>query len=92
MKISKVSCGSNFTIALIEGNTAEELNALYAWGNNEFGQLGLDSETMIENLPKRITCFEEQGVSIIGISTGRDHSLFLSDSGQVYGSGSNAHG
>lgn len=47
---------------------------------------------MIENLPKRITCFEEQGVSIIGISAGRDHSLFLSDSGQVFGSGSNAHG
>jgi hypothetical protein len=37
MKISKVTCGNNFTIALIEGNCPEELNALYSWGNNEFG-------------------------------------------------------
>jgi alpha-tubulin suppressor-like RCC1 family protein len=47
---------------------------------------------MSENLPKRVTCFEEQGISIIGISSGRDHSLFLSDSGQAFGSGSNAQG
>jgi alpha-tubulin suppressor-like RCC1 family protein len=59
MKISKVSCGTNFTLALIEGNSPEELNALYSWGNNEFGQLGLDSETMLEALPKRLTFFEE---------------------------------
>ncbi len=54
--------------------------------------MGLDSETMIEPLPKRVTFFEEQGISIIDLSAGRDHSLYLTDSGQTFGSGSNAHG
>jgi alpha-tubulin suppressor-like RCC1 family protein len=59
MKISKVSCGSNFTMALIEGKSPEELNMLYSWGNNDHGQLGLDIETMNEGLPCRVTAFEE---------------------------------
>lgn len=59
LKISKVACGTQFTMALIEGKTPEEINILYSWGNNDHGQLGLDSETMIEPLPQRITFFEE---------------------------------
>jgi alpha-tubulin suppressor-like RCC1 family protein len=52
MKVTYVSCGSTFTLALIQGKAEKNhLSALYAWGNNEHGQLGLDNETMIEELP-----------------------------------------
>ncbi len=92
MKVSKVACGNDFTMALIEGKTPEELSMLYTWGNNEFGQLGLDIEQMYCHFPMRLTTFEDQGVNIINMSGGKDHALFLADSGQAFASGSNSQG
>jgi len=81
LKISQVTCGTAFTMALVEGKTPEQLNMLYSWGNNDHGQLGLDSETMNELLPMRVTFFEDQGITVTHLSGGRDHSLFLTSSG-----------
>jgi len=50
---------------------------VYAWGNNEFGQLGI-TETIkneIEYKPKLISAFN--GLKVISCSTGATHSLFV---------------
>lgn len=62
---------------------------VYAWGRNEKGQLGLNDlkdrkcPTLVEDL---------DGYRIVHIAVGKNHSLFLTDKGQVLACGDNKCG
>lgn len=81
---------SGFAIALtLSGD-------LYSFGNNQFAQLGLgttfnnDSSTNSVSLPTLIDLNKQ--IKIIDIACGAQHTLLLSDKGEVYSFGSNLTG
>tara|TARA_B110000259_G_scaffold188116_1_gene245048 strand:+ start:3285 stop:3818 length:534 start_codon:yes stop_codon:yes gene_type:complete len=90
--IEKISCGSNYNLFLT-GN-----GDVYSCGDNYFGQLGLgnlDNEstpTLIEKFYNGIIRINNDKITIIEISAGTSHSLFLTDDGHVYSCGYNDRG
>ena len=80
--VTSVSVSAGFDHVLMLGSDGN----VYAWGNNEAGQLGtslgdeLSTPTLIEGL---------QNKNIIAVSAGHRFSLALSDSGKVYSFGLN---
>lgn len=60
-----------------------------SFGRNQFGQLG-QPETRAYELPTLIPGLEH--VNIIQAACGRNHSLFLTDTGTVYACGDNKNG
>jgi alpha-tubulin suppressor-like RCC1 family protein len=58
----------------------------YVWGNNNFGQLGLNDNVQ-RNTPTILSFFN--GNSLKDISFSESHSLFLTNTFQVYSSGQN---
>lgn len=74
-KISMVSCGAKHTLALTE------LGQLFAWGSNDFGQLG--TETPSECYPVEVPAM--MGVQCKHISAGTSHSgAIAGDDNKVY--------
>jgi alpha-tubulin suppressor-like RCC1 family protein len=68
-------------------------NKFYCWGNNYFGQLGFGSEDQNEfhkNIPKLNNFLSD--LNINAIKCGVNHSLALTQSGEVYGWGCNEFG
>uniref|UniRef100_A0A0N5BAU9 Regulator of chromosome condensation domain-containing protein n=1 Tax=Strongyloides papillosus TaxID=174720 RepID=A0A0N5BAU9_STREA len=65
------------------------LTEIFAWGNNDFGQLGCGDKFQ-RDTPEKINGLEDQ--KIIKIVSGGDHSLALTASGQLYVWGSNING
>lgn len=69
---------------------------LYSFGNNQFAQLGLgttfnnDSQTNCVSLPSLIDL--DRKIKIIDIVCGAQHSLLLTEAGEVYSFGSNLTG
>jgi len=78
-----ISCGASHTLAL----TAD--GAVYAWGYNYDGQLGIGTTTA-SNRPAEVTALSGQGVS--ALQAGTYHSLALTESGTVYAWGRNNEG
>jgi hypothetical protein len=76
-----VAAGAMHSLVLTESGE------VYAWGDNEFGQLGLGdmvvrlTPTKVEGLPK-----------VKAVAAGYDHSLVLTESGEVYAWGWNDYG
>jgi len=75
----------------------DSTNAIYAFGNNKFGQFGNGSRSSYRfsspfKLINTNKYFSENNVIIISIKTGAWHSLFLSKCGRVFSSGMNQHG
>jgi len=68
-KVSSVSCG--FAHTLILGGEG----AAFACGSNLSGQLGMHDNYQNHPLPVKIPCFE--GVKVVALSAGREHSLAL---------------
>ncbi|TRY76334.1 hypothetical protein TCAL_03868 [Tigriopus californicus] len=66
-----------------------EEGQVFAWGRNEQGQLGL-GDTKDRKKPAKVE-FPE-GVQIAKIATGKNHSLFLTDAGEIFACGDNRHG
>ncbi len=65
---------------------------LYAWGNNQYGQLGNNSTTSF-SLPTVVdTSGVLAGKTITAIAAGSRHSLVLDSEGKVYAWGRNANG
>lgn len=60
-----------------------------AFGRNQFGQLGQSELTTFEK-PTPVTGLED--VNVIQAACGRNHTLFLSDTGVVYACGDNKSG
>ena len=78
-----------------EKSAAENLKAtsksfIFAWGNDEFGQLGLgkNSYNPFYNTPR----YTKYSINIKKIACGRSHSIMKSEQGCVYGFGSNRYG
>jgi len=76
-KVSIVACGGKHSLAL----TAT--NKVFAWGNNQYGQLGLGLDEFESfHTPKEVFFFKEKIVSWLG--AGSNHSLALSIEGYCF--------
>lgn len=89
-KIIKATAGRNFSLALT--NTGK----VYGWGNNKFGQLGINDFITSSTGPLDITDYLklEENDSILEIITGATstHVYAISSSGQIYAWGNNDYG
>ena len=84
--IVAIGTGGGHTVALDSNGNA------YAWGNNALGQLGNNTFTQ-SNVPVAVSVDGAlAGKKITAIATGDNHSLALSDTGEVYGWGLNTSG
>jgi alpha-tubulin suppressor-like RCC1 family protein len=84
--VVQVAAGWEFSLALT--STGE----LYSFGNDEDGQLGNgEANTAPHPTPEAITIPGLTG-SIVQIAAGKNHSLVLTSSGQLYGFGSDQYG
>lgn len=59
------------------------------FGRNTFGQLGTE-DTVTKNVPTLVPALEN--MNVIGAACGRNHTLFLTDTGTVYACGDNRSG
>jgi hypothetical protein len=80
-KIKMISCGAFHSLALTESGR------VFGWGNNIFGQLGVDVEHSSEPI-----IIELNDLKIKKISCGYNHSLLLSCDGHIYAFGWNQYG
>ena len=85
--ITQVAAGATHSLALATDGT------IYAWGKNEYGQLGNDS-TINSPVPVAVktTGTPMDGKKIIQIHAGYEHSLALASDGTVYTWGRNNFG
>ena len=80
--VPQIKSGDSFSIAL------KSNGKVYAWGNNQYGQLGLGDNNNYDE-PKEMASLEE---TIVEISAGTNHVLALTENGTIYGWGLNDHG
>ncbi|KAI4466478.1 regulator of chromosome condensation (rcc1) repeat [Holotrichia oblita] len=80
--IESVACGQNHTIALRSDGT------VYAWGDNRYGQLGVDPAKPNSFVP--IQVFRDE--SIASVHSGWTHSAALTKNGRVMVWGRNSYG
>lgn len=64
--------------------------AVYAWGDNTRGQLGVNASAAVAWDPVRVTALA--GINISALAAGGAHSLAVSDVGEVFAWGSDAFG
>jgi len=81
----QIAVSTNFTITLQADGT------LWAWGNNDFGQLGL-GDTDSRTVPTLIDDTNISGDEWTAVSAGTNHVLALRDNGELYAWGGNANG
>ena len=83
--ITQVSAGANHSLFL------DSTGKVYSCGDNADGALGLNTISDTIEIPTEITFGDIVGKTIIQVSAGRDHSLFLDSTGKVYSCGLNAN-
>ena len=66
------------------------MSEIYGIGYNSFGQLGGGNDSPFENQPKSLQISPD--IVFAKIKGGEDHTLMLTQDGQLYGMGSNAEG
>ena len=78
-RVVEVSCGANHSLALSDGGL------VYAWGENEHGQLGLGHHSSID-IPTLLIDLvrDEQKLRPKQLASGTGHSLALTHSGAVF--------
>lgn len=79
-----VAAGNGFTLAITSSG------ALYAWGNNPNGQLGIDPAITRAHVPVPVTALADE--VIVDIAVGISHSLAVTREGVVYAWGRNSDG
>eukprot|EP00210_Caulerpa_lentillifera_P001329 g1279.t1 len=77
-----IAAGGNHSIAICQ-------DSVYSWGAGDHGQLGL-GEFSSKNLPQKIIFPNHE--EITQVACGKNHSLFLTQIGSIYGTGSNECG
>ncbi|XP_026528408.1 probable E3 ubiquitin-protein ligase HERC3 [Notechis scutatus] len=82
--ILQVSCGNWHCLALAADGQ------FFAWGQNNYGQLGLGKEFPSQDTPQRVRSLD--GVPLSQVAAGGAHSFALSLSGAVFGWGKNTSG
>ena len=75
--IVRVECGTAHTIAM------DANGKLYSFGDNTYGQLGLNVDSLKETTPKKILTSASQG-KIADFSCGDEHSAYLDSRGNVH--------
>jgi alpha-tubulin suppressor-like RCC1 family protein len=75
--IKKISSGQDHSVILLKDGT------VYAWGRNNYGQLGLNSDEEIFKDPQKVTIPNK----VSDISCGANHTLFLTVEGHVFACG-----
>ncbi|XP_048191808.1 X-linked retinitis pigmentosa GTPase regulator isoform X2 [Perognathus longimembris pacificus] len=78
-----LSCGDEHT-AIVTGN-----NKLYMFGSNNWGQLGLGSQSTM-NKPTCVKALKPEKVKLV--ACGRNHTLVSTEKGGVYATGGNSEG
>ncbi|CAG7668726.1 unnamed protein product [Allacma fusca] len=71
----------------------DDWGALYAWGSDSHGQLGLgllDTQDKLVRRPRVVKSLATKVV--VQVATGHFHSIVLTSAGEVYTCGSNSHG
>jgi E3 ubiquitin-protein ligase HERC4 len=82
--IQSICCGYGHTLCL-------SLNGVvFAWGNNDWGQIGCGSERRYHSTPVKLEIFNQE--KIIKISSRFNHCLALTNNGLVYSWGNNQYG
>ncbi|RHN68298.1 putative regulator of chromosome condensation 1/beta-lactamase-inhibitor protein II [Medicago truncatula] len=64
---------------------------VYAFGGNQFGQLGTGSD-QAETLPRLLDCPSLENVNVKTISCGARHTALVTDNGKVFSWGWNKYG
>mmetsp|Transcript_11271 Transcript_11271/g.20421 ORF Transcript_11271/g.20421 Transcript_11271/m.20421 type:complete len:1946 (-) Transcript_11271:75-5912(-) len=85
-KIRKVCCGAKFTLGLTYDGD------VYSWGNNDFGQLGREGESIKPEIIEGLRLRRRHHAGIVSISCGARHSLAANNNGQVMAWGWNEFG
>ena len=84
-KISQISSGNQYSIAI------DNCGDCYSWGSAKNGALGLgNSKPQPE--PRRIEHFAKEGIKIMGVSCGANHSAFIDHNKNLYTCGANYAG
>lgn len=83
--IERIACGYNHSIVQLT------CGALFAFGSNTWGELGLGSTTSPQ-APERVSFFEQRHVCIKKVVAGNSFTLFLTVDGRVYGCGATNYG
>eukprot|EP00004_Rigifila_ramosa_P024978 TRINITY_DN7355_c0_g2_i1.p1 TRINITY_DN7355_c0_g2~~TRINITY_DN7355_c0_g2_i1.p1 ORF type:complete len:1295 (-),score=253.34 TRINITY_DN7355_c0_g2_i1:52-3522(-) len=83
--VDAASLGAFFTCALLEDGQ------IYCWGTNEFGQLGVGSQSS-ENAPTIPVQLPVSGATVAKLATSITHSCLLVNPGDIYCWGSNYFG
>lgn len=73
--VRDVACGPTHMLAITSQNATSN-NSIYAWGNNQSGQLGLDSTDSVF-VPKEITALKKSE-RFDQVAAGFDFSLGIS--------------
>lgn len=86
VKVVSVACGLSFTLC------CTSLGDVYTWGTSQDGALGHQEVTMLYT-PTLIECFgEDDSMMAKQVCAGSSHALVRTDSGVVFGFGSNQFG
>ena len=84
-KVKYVAAGASHVIALMESD-------VYAWGRNNFGQLGIGGQKVEQVYsPQKIKSFNAD-LKVVQAACGENHSVFLLVNGSVMTCGSNEFG
>jgi hypothetical protein len=79
VNIISISCGDYHTIALSDNDE------VYAWGSNEFGQIGIPFTSEFHSIPYKLSMPENE--KVIAIASGARHCMALTEKNHVYGWG-----
>jgi alpha-tubulin suppressor-like RCC1 family protein len=89
-KVVKVACGRAHTVAITEAGV------IFTMGNNSYGQCArriIEDETYLgSNVIHRVPHDAFPNSRIAGVACGQDHTMFITESGQVYSCGWSADG
>ena len=86
--IIKIEAGDNYCMAL------SNLDTLWSWGSNAFGQLGISSPITRRSLPTYVHSFSSVGKlsGVVNIAAGQGHTIALLSNGTVASWGKNNSG
>ena len=82
--IEAIECGSKHTLLLTQDGE------VYSWGYNQYGQTGHGPQGLAQWEPRIIKGLE--GIKIVQVLAGEEHSLALSEHGEVYSWGRGTQG
>ena len=76
LKANKIVCGEEHCLAIIK-DTISDLENIWCWGSNQFGQIGLGTYVKTSKPKPNHFLLEFINHKIIDISAGKNHSIIL---------------